>query len=104
MHTLPVLSPVAERRGLLDLSDADLLAWLAARGQPALRARQLRRWIVVARATSFEQMTDLPRTLRDELVAEFTPLGTTIDRHLKSIDGTHKLLVRLRDGQHVECV
>src|SRR5438067_11693773 len=101
MQTLPLLAPVAVRRGLLDLSDAELLAWLADHGQPKMRARQLRRWIVSGRATSFAQMTDLPRDLREELDAAFTPLGTTIDRHLRSTDGTNKLLVRLHDGQHV---
>ena len=104
MRTLPLLTPVAVRRGLLDLSDADLLAWLAAHGQPAMRARQLRRWVVVGRATTFEQMTDLPRALREELADEFVPLATTIDRHLRSSDDTHKLLVRLQDGHQVECV
>jgi 23S rRNA (adenine2503-C2)-methyltransferase len=104
MRTLPLLTPATVRRGLLDLSDAELLAWLSARGQPAMRARQLRRWVVAGRATSFEQMTDLPLPLRRELEDEFTPLATTIDRHLRSSDDTHKLLLRLHDGQQVECV
>ncbi len=104
MRMLPLLTLLAARRGLLELTDAELLAWLTARGQSALRARQLRRWVVVGRATSFEQMTDLPRSLREEITAEFAPLGTTIDRNLSSSDGTHKLLLRLHDGHHVECV
>jgi 23S rRNA (adenine2503-C2)-methyltransferase len=104
MHTLPVLTPVAARRGLLDVPEGELLSWLAACGQGAMRARQVRRWVIGGRATSFEQMTDVPRWLREELAAEFTPLATTIDRHLRSSDGTHKLLLRLHDGEHVECV
>ena len=48
-----------------DVPPAELLAWLQARGQPPLRDRQLRRWLVAGRATSFEQMTDLPRGLRE---------------------------------------
>jgi 23S rRNA (adenine2503-C2)-methyltransferase len=104
MRTLPLLTASKPRRGLLDLSETELRSWLADRGQPPMRARQLRRWVVVGRATSFAQMTDLPRALREELDAEFTPLATTVDRHLRSSDGTHKLLLRLADGQHVECV
>jgi 23S rRNA (adenine2503-C2)-methyltransferase len=92
------------RRALLDVAPQELLAWLQAHGQPPLRARQLRRWLLVGRAASFEAMTDLPRTLREELAGEFVPLGSTVDRHLKSCDGTHKLLLRLRDGQVIECV
>ena len=103
MRTLPLLNP-GVKRGLLDLADDELLAWLTARGQPRMRARQLRGWIVNRRATTFEQMTDVPGMLRQELAAEFTPLATGVDRHLIASDGTHKLLLRLTDGQPVECV
>src|SRR5437660_738381 len=91
-------------RALLELSNDDFLAWLQAHGQPRMRARQIRRWIIAGRAESFEQMTDLPRDLRTALAAEFTPLGTHIARHLQASDGTHKLLLRLHDGQLIECV
>jgi 23S rRNA (adenine2503-C2)-methyltransferase len=94
----------ALRRGLLDLAPDELLAWLKERGQPPMRARQLRRWVAAGRATTFEQMTDLPRGLREQLAATFSPLGTSIDRHLRSIDGTQKLLLRLDDDNVVECV
>jgi 23S rRNA (adenine2503-C2)-methyltransferase len=102
---LPTLnSPPAAPRGLLELARNELLAWLQARGQPPLRARQLRRWVVAGRGASFHQMTDLPRVLREQLAAEFAPLGTTVVRRLSSSDGTQKLLLRLRDGNLVECV
>jgi 23S rRNA (adenine2503-C2)-methyltransferase len=91
-------------QGVLQLSRGGLQAWLAEHGQPPLRARQVYRWVLHARATSFEQMTDLPRGLREELTRDFRPLGTDIVRHLRSIDGTHKLLLRLGDGNLVECV
>jgi 23S rRNA (adenine2503-C2)-methyltransferase len=105
MNTMALsLQPIASRRGLLDRTSEEWQAWLAARGQPPLRARQIRRWLLCRRATSFEEMTDLPRQLRLDLAAEFVPLGTTIDRHLVSSDGTHKLLLRLHDDQVIECV
>ena len=91
-------------RALLDVPRPELLAWLQAQGQPPLRARQIWRWLVAGRAESFEQMTDLPRPLRQALAAEFEPLGTRIARHQQASDGTHKLLLRLHDGQLVECV
>lgn len=101
---LPLAPPAAESRGLLDLTRDELLAWLQARGEAPLRARQLERWIVAGRATAFDQMTDLPRRLRDELAAAFLPLATAVERQLISCDGTHKLLLRLTDGHTVECV
>jgi 23S rRNA (adenine2503-C2)-methyltransferase len=101
---LKVQAPALAPRGLLEVPAEELLAWLLARGQPRLRARQLRRWVLQGRAVSFAAMTDLPRSLREELAQEFVPLGTRIDRHLTASDGTHKLLLRLRDGNVVECV
>jgi 23S rRNA (adenine2503-C2)-methyltransferase len=91
-------------RALLDVPKNELTAWLHNRGQPSMRARQLRRWIVQGRAESFEQMSDLPRELRAELTQEFTPFGTAVARHLAAPDGTHKLLIRLHDSQLIECV
>jgi 23S rRNA (adenine2503-C2)-methyltransferase len=91
-------------RALLDLPRDELLAWLRARGQPPMRARQVRRWLVAGRAETFEEMTDLPAALRQALAAEFVPLGTAVARHLAARDGTHKLLLRLHDGQLIECV
>src|SRR5262245_48512263 len=86
------------RRGLMDISSPELLAWLRERGHPPLRARQIRRWIVAGRATAFEQMSDLPRNLREELAEDFQPLGTTLARRLTASDGTEKMLLRLADG------
>jgi 23S rRNA (adenine2503-C2)-methyltransferase len=69
-----------------------------------MRSRQIERWILAGRAESFEQMTDLPRELRQALSEAFTPLETQIARHLRASDHTHKLLLRLSDGQLIECV
>jgi 23S rRNA (adenine2503-C2)-methyltransferase len=91
-------------RAILQLASNELLNWLSAHGQPALRARQIRRWILAGRAESFEAMSDLPLDLRQALTAEFTLLGARIDRHQTARDGTHKLLLRLQDGQLIECV
>jgi 23S rRNA (adenine2503-C2)-methyltransferase len=98
------LEPPAELRGLLDVANHELVAWLGERGETPLRARQLRRWVLVAGAETFEAMTDLPKRLRNELAQAFVPLRTEMVRHLQAGDGTHKLLLRLRDQKLVECV
>jgi len=92
------------RPGLLDVAPEEMAAWLAAHQEPPLRARQLRRWLVVGRAESFACMTDLPQNLRRALATDFEPFSTQIIHHAKSPDGTHKLLLRLADGQSIECV
>jgi 23S rRNA (adenine2503-C2)-methyltransferase len=91
-------------RAILALSEEELLVWLHSRRQAVLRARQIRRWILAGRAESFNAMSDLPFDLRQSLAAEFTPLGTRVERHQSARDRTHKLLLRLHDDQLIECV
>ena len=98
------LAVPAGLRPFLDLSREEVLSWLQTHGQPAMRARQVRRWLIAGRAESFGQMTDLPRELRTALADHFAALGTSIAHHAEADDGTHKLLLRLPDGQTVECV
>jgi 23S rRNA (adenine2503-C2)-methyltransferase len=91
-------------RAILDAGPAELTTWLAERGQPPLRARQIHRWLIAGRAESFAAMTDLPNALRADLAADWSSFGTQIARHLRSADGTQKLLLRLNDGRLIECV
>lgn len=92
------------RRAVLDTASEEFSRWLAAQGQPVMRARQIRRWLLQGRVESFEEMTDLPRALREALAADFLPLGTRIAHHKQALDGTHKLVVELADHELVECV
>ncbi|MDG1808249.1 MAG: 23S rRNA (adenine(2503)-C(2))-methyltransferase RlmN [Pirellulaceae bacterium] len=78
--------------------------WLDSQSQPAFRARQIRKWVLQKRAIDFAAMTDLPQPLRERLAETFTVLPLEIARHQQSPDGTEKLLVKLSDGNHVECV
>jgi 23S rRNA (adenine2503-C2)-methyltransferase len=92
-------------RHLLDPESwKSLKGWLAERGQPAFRAAQIRKWVFEGRAESFEGMSDLPKQLRAELAAEFQLWTSKVTRHLKSADGTEKLLLTLADGGQIECV
>jgi len=89
---------------LLDALDTRLLEWLAERGEPRFRARQIRRWLFVNRAASFEEMTDLSAPLREALAASFQLWSTTTVTHRRADDGTEKLLLQLVDGGRIECV
>ena len=101
---LPVVAAEGDqRRHILDPASG-LAAWLSQRGQPAWRARAIRRWLLGRRATSFADMTDLPRDLRAELDADFRIWTTSVAVHQQADDGTEKLLLSLADGQRIECV
>lgn len=89
---------------LLDWSLDQLKDWLQEQGQKPFRAKQIRRWLFSGRATSFEEMTDLPAKLRAQLEEHFAIFNATEAVVSKSKDGTEKILVRLADGGEVECV
>jgi 23S rRNA (adenine2503-C2)-methyltransferase len=91
-------------RHLLDLTLDDLKAWLKEAGLPTYRAAQIRKWIFEKRAGSFDEMTDLPRDLRERLAGEFAIFTSTICAHQHADDGTEKLLLQFGDSQRIECV
>ncbi len=89
---------------LYDLDMPTLQAMLQEWGQPAYRSRQLWEWLYVQMADSFEQMTNLPKTLRDQLAAR-TRLGLQVLASQTAPDGqTRKDLLRLVDGETIEVV
>jgi 23S rRNA (adenine2503-C2)-methyltransferase len=61
-------------------------------------------WIMRRRAQSFEQMSDLPKLLRQELDREWTVFGTLVAHHDVAPDGTDKLVLECRDSRRIECV
>jgi len=76
---------------------------LAALDQPAFRARQVWEWTARG-AAGYEEMSNLPRALRDAL-AEEVPFSTlTVEDEAMAKDGTVKALFRTADGHPVEAV
>lgn len=103
--TLPVLtSAPSGLRAILELPDSELVQWLEGIGQPAFRAKQIRRWLIQRRISSFEQMSDLPAALRQQLAASFRFSSFEAVGHQIAKDRTEKLLLQLQDGELVECV
>ncbi len=74
-------------------------------GEKKYRGRQIYKWIYEKRAASFEQMSDLPQTLREKL-REHALLGfmTVAEIDDRSSSGSVKYLFRLPDGRHIESV
>lgn len=93
---------------LLDLEPAMALArlraWLTEHGQPSYRAAQIFRRMWEFPVESFDAITELPKTLREQLSVSFTLPGLELATHQTSADGTQKFLFRLADGQLIETV
>lgn len=95
---------VPVRRELLGCSLPELHDFLEQQGQPAFRAKQLYQWIYHHAATSFDEMTNLPASLREWLNEHATVGHAELTQVREAADGSRKLLYRLSDGKVVESV
>lgn len=89
---------------LLQLSATELSRWLKDRGVQPWYSKAIRRWVLFKRATTFDEMSDLPKALRTQLKEHFIPLASTPAKSLHAADGTRKLLLKMWDGEDIECV
>jgi 23S rRNA (adenine2503-C2)-methyltransferase len=78
--------------------------WLAARGEPAYRSRQIVPRLWRRPIATWEDATDLPASLRRELGAAFPLARFVLSAHQVSQDGTEKFLWTLGDGEAIEAV
>lgn len=82
----------------------ELKARFAENGQPAFHALQVYHWLSRG-VNRFEEMSDLPKSLREKLAAENYIACAEIERkYCSKLDDTVKYLFRMHDGQLVESV
>jgi len=94
-------------RPRIDFKDLDLeetRIWMGKVGLEAYRAEQVRQWIFVHQAESFENMTSLSKELRSFLNTHAVISKLRIAKTEVSRDGTRKFLFELEDGNKVESV
>ena len=92
------------RVNILGLSRAALEAEVTALGLPKFRAKQLWRWVWRHGLTSFDEMSDLGKSVRGQFARLFTVDRPVVSKRLQSLDGTIKWLLRFADGQEAETV
>ena len=89
---------------LKSLTQPEIAEVLKALGQPAFRAKQVFVWLHKG-ARSYDEMTNLPKALRDTLAEKYPIQAPVVVRKQESQkDGTIKYLWRLSDGNCVETV
>ena len=82
----------------------ELTAVLKELGQPAFRAKQVYTWLHRG-VRAYDEMTNLPKSLRDTLAREYPICVPKVVRRQESArDGTIKYLWELSDGNCVETV
>lgn len=73
-------------------------------GENAFRARQIFKWIHSG-VQSADEMTNLPKTLREKLKSDFEIfLPQVYEKRVSAVDKTVKYLMRLSDGNIIESV
>jgi 23S rRNA (adenine2503-C2)-methyltransferase len=92
-----------EKFPLLDLSLDQLEEYLDKQGWAASHADRILRWVYHKLVTSFEEMSELPSALKQQL-AESASLVTMkpLDEKISTYDQTHKVLFELDDGKTIE--
>ena len=89
---------------LKSLTLPELTATLKELGQPAFRGKQVYTWLHKG-VRSYDEMTNLPKALRDTLAEKYPIQAPAVVRRQESQkDGTIKYLWRLSDGNCVETV
>ena len=102
--TAPVNFPHIEKTNLLCLNRQDMEAFFAKLGEKAFRASQLTKWIHQLKVTDFDQMTNISKSLREQLKEKACITSLKVDTDQLSTDGTRKWLLELPDGNRIESV
>ncbi len=73
-------------------------------GEPSFRAKQIFEWLYRG-ADSFDEMSNLSKSLRERLDAAYTAGNLKIEQKFVSrIDETRRYLLKLEDGNYIESV
>lgn len=106
-----MLKPLSEKQqnpaikpSIFSLELTDLENWLSEIKEPKFRAGQIFNWLYEKRVTSYDEMSNLPKGLRDKLEDTYhiQPMKEVIRQ--ESSDGTIKFLFELQDGYSIETV
>ena len=93
-----------KKRSIYSLNLADWEDFVVANGQPKFRAAQIFDWLYVKQVTSYDEMKNVPKVLK-ELISDIFEFTTfEVVKQQEASDGTSKFLFRLADGNMIETV
>ena len=85
---------------LMDFTQKELAAFI----KPAFRVKQIYGWMYHHYADEYDDMKNIPKTLKEELHEKYLINPLKIARKEESTDGTIKYLLELQDGKTMEAV
>ncbi len=94
-----------DKKDIVSYDYTQLQEEVAAMGEPSYRAGQIYQWLHEKLTDDFDQMTNLPKTLRSRLkesyeICQMEPAAHQVSKK----DGTEKFLFELDDGNQIESV
>ncbi len=93
-----------KKDSLLGRTTEDIHELMEPLGEPQYRTNQIYKWIHYHNADSFEEMTNLPKSLHNKLTEQFCIKTMRLEKKTIARDGTEKYLWRLQDNRFVESV
>lgn len=91
-------------QSFLDFSPSEWAGMLAAKGELPFRANQVVQWIFKQLVLSPDQMSNIAKSLRDELSNSVSWQMPEVTDTLHAPDGSTKLLFKTHNGQYMESV
>ena len=93
-----------EQKDIRSLSLSELEVFIVGIGEKKFRASQIMEWIWKKGAVSFDDMSNLPKPLRDKLSGNFRFGNVVCVYSVASVDGTRKFLFETADSYRFEGV
>ena len=99
------MSQLSEKTDIRSLTYEEMCAFIKELNEPSYRAGQIFSWFHRKLAASFDEMTDIPKALREKLKSSCELKNLKIAAVQESaLDGTRKYLFELYDGNTIESV
>lgn len=92
------------KESIYSLTLDQLKDWLSENGEKPFRATQIYEWLYEKRVKTYDEMTNLPKSLREKLKEQFHLSTLNVITKQQSKDGTIKFLFELQDGFSIETV
>ncbi len=94
-----------DRTDIKSLNLEELKTRIAELGDKPFRAKQIYEWMHRKLIAEFDEMTNIPKSLRERLEEEtYLTALEPVDVRVSRLDGTRKYLFALRDGNVIESV
>ena len=95
---------MSEKLHLTGFSKIELITFVKNLGEPKYRAMQIFKGLHERRISSFEEITDLPKSLREKLAEVAEVKSLRVESRYVSTDGTRRYLMKTHDNFPVEAV